>query len=264
MHNADAATPSRSAGAGSQCRLEEEPDDRLAARPASRFRLALFLLGSLAALLVSVAIACGDGDDLSTERQLLEQMILKPEDIASGLERVTASFSTNQDVAEGTLDPVQELAKLEGFTRQLGYEVTYQSGFNAPADITIRAINNTASLYRDAEGASASFADGVETARTTDWLASHSDLDEVEVQEIPLEGIADEAFWIRVSGLQGEDGSTLLMDDFLLLRQDRVRSFLRVVHLVEASSGREAAIQQVRDWADRQAQLIEAALADSR
>jgi len=229
-----------------------------------RTRLALVALGLLLSLVV-LAVACnGKSDDMDAQKLLLERMILQPEDIAPDLERVTAAFSTNQDLADATIDPEKELSKLEGYERQLGYEVTYQPRTDAPSSTTVRAVSDTTSLYREAEGASASFEEAVETARTTDWLASHSDLVDVEVQEIELAGIGDEAMWTRVSGFQSEDRSGLVLDDFVLLRRDTVRAFLRVVHLVDGSAGNDASIEDVRGWATQQVQLIDAALTGSR
>ena len=220
-------------------------------------------LGLLALYVVTIAAvlatACGGGndDEVEAQKRLLDQMLLQADEFVPGLVTVSSSYSTNEDIADAKADPEKEMERLKQFGRQLGHEVTYQPGPDAPTDITIRAVNATASLYREPQGAHESFADGVETARTTDWQATHSDVDDVQVREIDLSGAADEAFWIRISGRQGQD---MLVDDFILLRVERVRGFLRIVHSEQATAGEDAAVAQVKGWAVRQAKLIGAAI----
>lgn len=177
-----------------------------------------------------------------------------------GLIRVSAVVSSNEEVAQARGDPEEELQRLLEWGRILGYDVTYQPGPDAPPDLTVRAVNSTASLYRTAEGASASFADGARTAETQDWAQSYPDLADLEVSRIDRPDLADEVIWVRVSGLQGEERTALVIDDFVLLRRDRVRAFLRVVSLLGASAGREAGLERVAQMAARQVERIDAAL----
>lgn len=192
------------------------------------------------------------------EQQLLQQIVLQAEDLPPGFTQVATFYSTNQDLAEAKADPEQELDRLETLGRLLGYDVTYTPGPDTPPDFSVRAVNTTASLYRTPEGASGSFAEGVRTARTQDWSVSYPDLIDLEVREVERPALADEALWTRISGSQSPD--MLLIEDFVLLRRDRVRAFLRVITLVEASAGNDAFLEEVESWAARQVELIDAAL----
>jgi len=71
-------------------------------------------------------------------------------------------------------------------------------------------------------------------------------------------GLADQALWIRVSGAQ--DASSLYIEDFVLLRRDRARAFLRVVIVAETSLGKDAHRDDVTDWIVRQVERVDAAL----
>ena len=193
------------------------------------------------------------------DRQLLQQMVLNVEDLPPGFTELGASFSTNQDVAEVKPDPQQELARLDEAGRILGYDVTYSPGPDSPAGGSdVRAVNTTASLYTTPEGASSSWQEGVNTARTQDWPASYPNIADVEVREMPAAGLADQALWIRVSGAQ--DASSLYIEDFVLLRRDRARAFLRVVIVAETSLGKDAHRDDVTDWIVRQVERVDAAL----
>jgi hypothetical protein len=200
---------------------------------------------------------------LSPEQQLLEQVVLEAEDLPQGLVRVDASTSTNEDFAASQADPEQELARLESLGRLLGYEVNFVPGAESPPERGMLAVTSTASLYQTPEGASESFAHDAQEARSADWLATYPDLIDPEVREVERPGLADEVVWIRITGLQrGEDGR-MFVEDFVVLRQSRLRGFLRAVSLVEASAGRDALLQDVADLAALQTQRIDAALEGS-
>ena len=115
------------------------------------------------------------------------------------------------------------------------------------------------SLYRTPEGASDSFAEGVRTARDTDWPPLYPGVQELEVAEIERPGIGDEAIWFRISGF--DDGEALVVDDQVAFRVGSVRSFLRVVTVVDAGTGRDAYLDQVEAWARLVAERIAAASA---
>ena len=177
--------------------------------------------------------------------------------------RVDASTSTNEDFAAEAQNPEQELVRLESMGRVLGYKVNFVPGPESPPAQGMLAASSSASLYLTPEGATESFAHDAQKARDADWLATYPDLTDVEVREVERPGLADEVIWIRITGLQdGEDG-LMKIEDFLVLRRDRVRGFLRVQSLVEASAGRDALLQDIADLAALQIQRIDAALQGS-
>jgi len=230
------------------------------------------------ALAAVLASACGDSQGgapgtttptaatsptttLSPEQQLLEQVVLRAEDLPAGLVQVNASTSTNEDIAAGEDDPEQELARLESMGRLLGYEVNFVPGPESPPERGMLAATSAASLYLTPQGASESFADDAQKARDADWLATYPDLTDPEVREVERPELADEVVWIRITGLQdGGDGPLFKIEDFVVLRRGRLRGYLRVVSLVEASAGRDASLQDVEDLAALQVQRIDAAL----
>jgi hypothetical protein len=222
------------------------------------------------ALMVMLAAACGDGGaepapTINQEEQaLLEQMVLQLGDLPQGLQRVTASFSTNTDVAEAQLNPEEQLEKLQRWGRRLGYDVSFEPTVEAPPDLPVRGLQNTVSLYAAAQGAGDSFAAGIESARNTDWPALYPGLAELEVNELQEQrpDLADEALWVRISGFQERDGEqqALVIDDQVALRVGQVRTFLRVVTLFESGASRDAYTDQVESWAALVRDRIRAAL----
>lgn len=227
------------------------------------------VLGGLVALtfVVLLALACGGGDgedgdangsEIDPEAQaLLEKMVLQEGDLPDGLAQVSTSFSTNADLAG---DSEEELEKLEGWGRQLAYDLQFAPGPDAPVGLEIQGVQNTVSLYRMAQGASDSFADGVMTGRDADWQAIYPDVREVEVEEIELSGLGDESVWFHVTGVDPSD--RLFVDDQLVLRAGSVRSFLRVVAVFDSEAGRDAHMDQVEVWARLVVGRVEAALAE--
>ena len=246
--------------------------------PFRRSRLPLIAIAALVA--AALASACGDSQDQapgtttptaatsptttpSPEQQLLEQVVLRAEDLPAGLVQADASTSTNEDVAASEDDPEQELARLESLGRVLGYEVNFVPGSESPPERGMLAASSSASLYLTPEGAGESFADDAQEARSADWPAAYPDLADLEVIEVERPGLADEVVWIRITGLQGGGSGPLLIDDFLVLRQDRVRAFLRVESRDEASAGPDALLEETANLAARQVERIDAVLGES-
>ena len=253
-------------------RTDQQRGRGLSARQWSRSALAAV---AVAAALVA---ACGDSQDEtsgtttptamptaapSPEQQLLEQVVLRTEDLPPGLVQVDAGISTNEEVAAGEEDPEQELARLESLGRLLGYEVNFVPGSESPPERRIFAVTSTASLYRTPQGASGSFADDAQAAREADWPAAYPDLADIEVREVERPELADEVYWIRITGLQDGEDSRMFIEDFVVLRRSRVRCFVRAVSLVEVAAGRDALLQDVADLAALQIQRIDDALQGS-
>jgi hypothetical protein len=231
-----------------------------------------WLLALLPVGLMLVAVAgCGDGDGDGdgdggqldeADQELLEQILLAPDDLPAGMQVASASFSTNRDVADALLDPDAELAKLERWGRRLGYDVQFEPGVDAPVDLPLQGLQNTASLYTTSQGASDSFAEGIRDARETDWPALYPGIADLNVQEVEdVEGVrlADEAVWFRISGFN--ENGTLLVDDQVAIRVGSVRGFLRAVTVFEAGTERDAYLDQIDRWVRRLVERIEAGLA---
>jgi hypothetical protein len=202
-------------------------------------------------------------DTSSPEQQLLEQVVLRAEDLPAGLTQVDAGTSTNEDVAAEKTNPEEELSRLQSLGRVLGYNVSFVPGSESPPERGIMAVSSAASLYLTAEGASASFADDAQAARDADWLASYPNLTSATVKEIERPELADEVVWMRITGFEDETQSTIFIEDFVVLRQSRVRGYLRTVSLAEASAGRDAFLPDLEKLAGLQVQRIDAALEES-
>jgi len=216
-----------------------------------RFRWLLSSVLVVSAFAVMAACGGDDGEPMDEEaRGLLEQAVLTVDDLPAGLQRASASFSTNKDVAEAQLNPGEELAKLERWGRRLGYDVAFELLPDAPPDLLIRGVQSTASLYDTSQGASESFADGVSSARAMDWEAGYPELTQLEVTEIDRPDIGDGVFWMRASGFQSlQQGEALLVDDQVALRVGSVRAFLRVVTVFEGGTDRTVYMDEVEQWA---------------
>jgi len=154
-------------------------------------------------------------------------MVLQAEDVPTGFVVIDDEFSTNQAVADDTIDPEAELAKLEQRGRILGYDVTYEPGGPSDGEAIIFSLNSTASLYQAPEGASASFAEAANQARTTDWTLFFGGAVNIVVEEQPAPAVADEILWLRVSG-QAEAGEQTFAHDVVLLRTGAARGSLQV------------------------------------
>jgi hypothetical protein len=218
----------------------------------------LLLVASL--LLVAVACDGGGGEETPSPvppevRDQLKQMVLQAEDVPEGFKLVDEAFSTNEESAASAEDPDGHLADLERWGRILGYEVTYESAESAVGGQTLLfSIYSTASTYQSNEGASASFADAVEAAKTTDWRLRFAGAENVEMKEVPITGLADEAKWLRISENAKPDEQVFAFD-IVMLRQGAGRSMLQV-----GSFGTEESKQIVEQLARVQADRMRSAL----
>ena len=119
-------------------------------------------------------------------------------------------------------------------------------------------VNSNASLYSSEEGARASFADAVQTARTTDWAELWGGTQEVEDEELPSPEWADEMFWLRVTAKPAPEvgiGEETFVNDFILFRQGPARAALMVGWVMDRGSG-----DIVVQLAQAQAEQLENAL----
>jgi hypothetical protein len=244
--------------------------------------LGLFLIATAALIAATLASACDDGQDgasgsptatatgvpeatstPSPEQQLLEQVVLQAEDLPEGLVQVSAIASPNEDAAQAAANPEEELARLESWGRLFGYDVTFLPGPDSPSDLAVVGVNSTASIYVTSEGASASFADDVEAARSQDWALSYPDLVDLDIREMERPQLADQIVWIRIAGHQEEASGSLYMEDFVVLREGRLRGFLRVTLLFPASASPDDYLEETTNLAARQVERMDAALGES-
>ncbi len=187
-----------------------------------------------------VAAACGGGDGGNADgnsgqflppRERLRLMLPGPENLP-GFVQVEETFSTNEDLAEGSSDPEERLATLEGWGRILGADRILDPEERPETGPQIVGLQISASLYSRVDGAKESFAEALQFARETDWLASHPGFGDLQVRELELpDGPVDEALWLRITGVSDdEDGEdvTLFIDDFVFWRRGNARSLLRM------------------------------------
>jgi hypothetical protein len=207
-----------------------------------KLRLVVGGLTALAAFLLVTAMACDDGEGESTPsatptpgtaevQEQLRQMVLQLEDLPVGVILAEEFFSTNGESAASSDDPAGRLAMLEEWGRILGYEATYQANPEVMSQVGLLLVYSTASLYESEEGARASFADGVETARTTDWTAQFGGGQDVQVEEMASAPLTDEMLWMRITGKveTGEEGQKeTLAQDVILFRQGPARASLMI------------------------------------
>jgi len=196
-------------------------------------------LVALVALLLATAMGCGGGGEgevtptavpAAVEQQLTE-MVLQLDDLPSGVVQAEEFFSTNELSAAASEDREGRLAMLEEWGRILGYDVTYQANPEVMDEVGLILANSTTSLYGSEEGASASFADGVQTARTTDWVEMFGAAQGVEVEEMVSAPLADEMLWLRITskaalGEQAEEET--FANDVVIFRQGPARASLQV------------------------------------
>ena len=214
------------------------------------------LMGALAvaALLAAVAVACGGGDEEATQSTVapgpgatgtatgapsatpsamdeqLQGMVLQPDDVPAGFSLASEAFSTNEDVAGQGEDAAEVLARLTEWGRIRGHGVVFTSEASDEAGVLL--VDSTVSIYETDSGASASFADAVNTARTTDWQATIGEATGVSVEEIPPLDVADEMLWLRMSGTAAiGDPATeqAFIQDVVLMRVGRVRGSVSTV-----------------------------------
>ncbi len=214
-------------------------------------------------LLVGLLLAlsgCGGGGSSGggDVRDQLQGMVLSVEDLPQGYAGDEGEFSSNEDVALGDQE---KLAKLQQQGRILGYDVSFSRGDVPETEAPFFGVDSAVSLYETEEGASSSYGEAVEEARATDWETAlgFGDTETEEVQR----PIADETFWIRVTGVValGEDQTpVLVIDDQILIRQGRGRGFLRVSSALEGSADRSALTEEIAALAEAQVRLMKAAL----
>jgi hypothetical protein len=224
-------------------------------------RLVAVGLTVLAALLAA-GMACGggggQGETTPTAEQgnQLRQMVLQLEDLPSGVVQAEERFVSNDESAAASEDSKGRLAMLEEWGRIMGYDVTFQSNPETMEQVGLILINSTASLYENEEGASASFADAVQTARTTDWSAYFGGAQEIQVEELANPGWVDEMLWLRVTA-KAEAGGQLQQEtfanDLVIFRQGPARASLQVGWVMGRGSGdimdqlAEAQAQHLKD-----------------
>lgn len=219
----------------------------------------------LMAFLLVTAMGC-DGDDgevtptpETTEVQdQLRQMVLQLEDLPSGVIRAEEFFVTAEQSSLESDAREERLARLQEWGYVLGYDVTYQANPEVMSETGLMLVNSNASLYSSEDGARASFADAVETARTTDWAELWGGAQEVESEELPSPEWADEMFWLRVTAKPAPEvgiEEETFVNDFVLFRQGPVRAALMVGWVMDRGSG-----DIVVQLAQAQAEQLENAL----
>jgi len=219
----------------------------------------------LIAFLLVTAMGC-DGDNgevtptpgTAEVEEQLRQMVLQLEDLPSGVIRAEEFFVTNEESAAASDDREGRLAMLEEWGRILGYDVTYQANPEVMSETGLMLVNSASSLYDGEEGARASFADAVQTARTTDWAALWGGAQEVESEELPSPEWADEMLWLRVTAKAAPEvgiGEETFANDFVLFRQGPARVALMVGWVMDRGSG-----DIVAQLAQAQAEQLENAL----
>ena len=215
------------------------------------------LLG--AALLIALlgAVACGGGDGEETvapspsaapaasgtasaapsgtpsaAEEQLKGMVLQLSDLPAGYTQAQENSSTNEQVADGSDDPEKALAQLTEWGRILGHGVSFSPA--AAGETGVVLVDSTVSLYENEGGATASFADAVTTARSTDWPASSGQARDVKVEELPPLDVADEMLWLRISGTAsiGQPATDeAFIQDMVLFRVGRSRGSIAVVSI---------------------------------
>lgn len=208
---------------------------------------ALLALGALAFAVSGCRGGDGTNDIDSEFEVLLPQVVLAETDLPTGVARVSAFFSTNQDIADAAIDAEAELAKLEGWGRVLGYDAQFEPGPEAPIDTEVQGVQSTASAYATTQGAADSFAEAASSARATDWPERYPGVADLEVEEVDRSDLADEHVWFRISGLD-ENSGRLVIDDQVAFRVGSVRGFLRVVTVFDPSEARDIYQDKVEEW----------------
>ncbi len=239
-------------------------------------RLVVGALTVLIALLFATAMGCGGGGEGEVTptpgasptptatpippelKEQLQPMVLQLEDLPSGVVLAEERFVTNEESAAGSEDEEGRLAMLEEWGRILGYDVTYPANEEVVSQIGLILVNSTASLYASEEGASASFADAVQTARTTDWADLFGAAQGVDVEEMANPGWVDEMLWLRITakaalGEQAQEET--FANDVVIFRQGPARASLMVGWVMGRGSG-----DLMEQLAEAQAQRLKDAL----
>jgi hypothetical protein len=210
-------------------------------------------LTALAAFLLAASMACdGDGDGVeatptpvaSEVQDQLKRMVLQLDDLPSGVILAEEFFVTAEQSAVESDDREARLAKLKEWGYTLGYDATYQPSPAVSTAAGLILVNGTASLYSSVEGASASFADAAQTARTTDWAGLFGGVEGVNVEEISNPALTDEMLWLRITAKAAPEvqiGEETLAQDVILFKQGTSRSSLMIAWAMDG--GRSDFIQ---------------------
>jgi hypothetical protein len=97
----------------------------------------------------------------------------------------------------------------------------------------------------------------VDRAEEADWAASFPELTDVEVAEVTPDGVGEEVFWVRISGVT-PDAQNLQVVDQIVFRVGNVRAFLRADAQYLASAPRNSGEGQVLFWAQTMSGRVEA------
>ncbi len=185
----------------------------------------------------SLAAACSGKSDEAKARDALPLMTLQADQVPEGLVRAEQKFSTNEELAQSQLGAPPEERELEAWGRILGYETDFQAA-QIGAGPVVSGVDSAVSLYKTADGTSLSFADISADAREANWQSAlYSDLSKFQQDEIQSEVPADEIFWLRLSGMRQ---GVLVVDYQIVVRVDRVRSYLRVLISEDGGQDRTA------------------------
>jgi hypothetical protein len=230
-----------------------------------KLQLVVGSLTVLIAFLLVAAMGC-DGDDgevtptpgTTEVEEQLRQMVLQLADLPSGVILAEEFFVTAEESALESGDREERLAQLQEWGYILGHDVTYQANPQVQSEVGLILANSTASLYSNEDGAKASFADAVETARTTDWAALFSGTRDVQSEEVDSPALTDEMLWLRVTAKatpEGETAEQTFAQEVILFRQGPARASLMLAWAMDG--GGSAFIQQL---AEAQAQNMKDAL----
>jgi hypothetical protein len=228
-----------------------------------KLQLVVSGLTILIAFLLVAAMGC-DGDDgevtptpgTAEVEDQLRQMVLQLQDLPSGVILAEEFLVTADESAMEGANREERLAKLQEWGYILGYDVTYQANPEVQSQTGLMLANSTASLYGSEDGAEASFADAVETARTTDWAELFGGA--AETEEVDTPALTDEMLWLRVTAKATPEGETeeqTFAQEVILFRQGPARGSLMVAWAMDG--GGSAFIQQL---AEAQAQNMKSAL----
>ncbi len=205
-----------------------------------KLRLVMGGLTVLIAFLLAAVMACGGGEETGTPtaaevEDQLQRMVLALEDLPSGVILAEERFVSNEESAVASEDREERLAMLEEWGRILGYDVTYQANPEVLEQVGLILVNSTASLYDSEEGASASFADAEQTARTTDWAALFDGAWGVEEEAMASPPLVDEMLWFRITARAAVGEGTEeqeFANDIAIFRHGRARGSLMVAWVV--------------------------------
>ena len=212
-------------------------------------RHGLAYFATVAAITAIIAGCGGSGGDNGggqngNDEVLLPAMVLIPDDLPGAFIQTDENFSTNEQVARGEEDYEGQLANLERWGRLLGYDVTYEPADPAKKTIIV-AARSTVSIYEHAGGASESLANAAQQSRERDWAPSHFGFQNLQVDEIPKPDLADEVVWLRIRGTSGEGTARkFLADDFVLIREARVRALVRVSSVSDSAAQSDQMIEE--------------------